>query len=466
MKLLTKILLGFFLACIPVNRLTFAWTTPVNISNTPGISNFASLALDSLGNVHVVWTDDTYGNNEILYCYLNGENWSVPVNISKDSTDSQEPDIIIDAQGHPHVSWTDWQTGEILWTFFDGTTWSSPINIKDYVGFSVSPSLAADDSSRVFIAWHNLGGQSDIYFSIYDGISWSVPQNLTDDPEDSAFPDIVVGSKGYVHLVWKDYDDLDIHYSKYEGESWTSDMNISQLTGQSCDPKVTLDSQDHPHVVWEERKEGYHIYYTFYDGQDWVPSYRISSGHNPSISHDFETYSHIVWGDDYIIFHSFGSDTSWSIPFNISNSPDMRCLCPEIDFDSGGILHVVWAYWDEQYHSEIFYSSNALTDVEEQPERFLPQGYQLEQNYPNPFNAETVIRYSIAGHESVRVRLNVYNLLGEKVITLIDKMQSGGDYEVIWDGRNWEGGDVSSGVYFCRLRVGGFLSTRKMLLLR
>ena len=93
-----------------------------------------------------------------------------------------------------------------------------------------------------------------------------------------------------------------------------------------------------------------------------------------------------------------------------------------------------------------------------------PQQFELAQNYPNPFNPETVIRYQLSGVSDVE--LNVFNLLGQKVVTLIDARQGAGEYRVRWDGRDRRGAPVPSGVYFYRLESGQNSITRKMILLR
>lgn len=102
----------------------------------------------------------------------------------------------------------------------------------------------------------------------------------------------------------------------------------------------------------------------------------------------------------------------------------------------------------------------------------IPKAYSLSQNYPNPFNPTTVIRYQLAadcGRPSA-VTLQVYNILGQEVRTLVDGKQPAGNYQVLWDGRDGLGKDVSSGVYFYRLKVDGqrlkVERTRKMILLR
>ncbi len=102
---------------------------------------------------------------------------------------------------------------------------------------------------------------------------------------------------------------------------------------------------------------------------------------------------------------------------------------------------------------------------------FVPRSFSLSQNYPNPFNATTIINYELRIKNSpVRTTLKIYNILGEEVVTLVNKRQRPGFYQVVWDGKDKGGRDVSSGIYFCRLEVKGdswkVVKTRKMLLLR
>jgi hypothetical protein len=88
-----------------------------------------------------------------------------------------------------------------------------------------------------------------------------------------------------------------------------------------------------------------------------------------------------------------------------------------------------------------------------------PSGFAILQNYPNPFNSTTVIRYEV--RVKSEVRLEVYDLLGRKVATLLNEIQDSGFRSVRWDASR-----VSSGVYFCRLSTDRFVQTRKLVMLR
>jgi len=104
-----------------------------------------------------------------------------------------------------------------------------------------------------------------------------------------------------------------------------------------------------------------------------------------------------------------------------------------------------------------------ITAIHDDTENLTTQ-FSLYQNYPNPFNPTTTMIYNLPKPE--HVRLTVYNMLGQEVVTLVNEKQAGGVYRVQWDGRNQEGMPAASGVYLYRLRAGEFAETRKMLLLR
>jgi hypothetical protein len=94
----------------------------------------------------------------------------------------------------------------------------------------------------------------------------------------------------------------------------------------------------------------------------------------------------------------------------------------------------------------------------------IPSVFALFQNYPNPFNPSTTIRYQLP--VPVKVRLVLYNVLGQAVRTLVDADQQAGTYALEWDGVNDNGLRVGSGVYFYRIEAGSFVQNRKMTFLK
>jgi len=97
-------------------------------------------------------------------------------------------------------------------------------------------------------------------------------------------------------------------------------------------------------------------------------------------------------------------------------------------------------------------------------EIMLPSGYGISANYPNPFNPTTTIEFQLP--ENSHVKINVFNLRGEIVATLIDRQMNAGSYFANWNGLNSIGSPVPSGVYLYRIVAGDFTQTRKMILLK
>jgi hypothetical protein len=100
------------------------------------------------------------------------------------------------------------------------------------------------------------------------------------------------------------------------------------------------------------------------------------------------------------------------------------------------------------------------------PETIVPRGFYLESAVPNPFNPITEIRYGVPALPPSRVKMEVYDATGRMVTTLVDADQGAGTYTVVWDGRDHNGSDVASGVYFYRLVWQGKAETRRMVLLK
>ncbi|NIR47182.1 T9SS type A sorting domain-containing protein [candidate division KSB1 bacterium] len=98
------------------------------------------------------------------------------------------------------------------------------------------------------------------------------------------------------------------------------------------------------------------------------------------------------------------------------------------------------------------------------PDDGVVKTFALHQNYPNPFNPETTIRYQVA--TPTEVKIQVYNLVGQLVNTLVDKKLAAGDYSITWQGDDFRGQAVSSGIYFLKMKAGDFNKVRKMALVR
>jgi hypothetical protein len=113
------------------------------------------------------------------------------------------------------------------------------------------------------------------------------------------------------------------------------------------------------------------------------------------------------------------------------------------------------------------YLSEIMDDPNLSPDReppSVPKEYKLYQNYPNPFNPSTEIKFDLP--EAVPVKLMVYNVLGQHVVTLVDEVRNAGRISIPWDGKNANGLDVATGMYIYQIKAGSFVDAKKMLLLK
>lgn len=94
----------------------------------------------------------------------------------------------------------------------------------------------------------------------------------------------------------------------------------------------------------------------------------------------------------------------------------------------------------------------------------LPKDFWLFQPYPNPFNFSTIIDYQLRRENFINIK--IYDITGHEVIQLVDQRQPAGDYQISWNGKDKQGGDAPSGIYFVKLKTRSFIQIRKMLLIR
>ena len=113
----------------------------------------------------------------------------------------------------------------------------------------------------------------------------------------------------------------------------------------------------------------------------------------------------------------------------------------------------------DNLNSSTFNPRRTVTDVSEPATAGLPRRFSLEQNYPNPFNPSTVISFETSSRQ--QVELDVFNVLGQTVMNLIDQQLPAGRHTIEFDGTM-----LASGVYFYRLRAGNSEATRKMVLIK
>jgi hypothetical protein len=112
----------------------------------------------------------------------------------------------------------------------------------------------------------------------------------------------------------------------------------------------------------------------------------------------------------------------------------------------------------------IGFAEGELVTAVEAEKRSMPAEFSLYQNYPNPFNPATSIRFDLPS--AGKVRIEVFNMIGQKIRTLTDHNFNAGTHQIFWDGKEDEGDDASSGVYLIHVQAGNQFRVKKLIKLK
>ncbi len=202
----------------------------------------------------------------------------------------------------------------------------------------------------------------------------------------------------------------------------------------------------------------------------WYPTNVIPDRDNNRIGVCFffhkapiETNWDLVGGDQffYIDQRNGHADSDWRLYTAVAQAPEeaagVSMRARYTSFPTGK------TWWDDFAIQEITPLAVAIDD----PSNNLPviaTDYRLSDNYPNPFNPTTVIQYTVP--KAGKVRIDIYNVLGEKVKTLVNGVMTPGTYSAIWNGTDDNGKRVTTGVYFYQLKAKNAVITKKMTFIK
>jgi len=269
------------------------WTDETLISTRDGMAsydqNYPSIAVDLDDNLHAVWCGKATGyttDNQIWYAKYDGS-WSTPVRIStRDGMSDYEqfpPSIAVDSAGNLHVVWYGRATGYTAWNQvwyakYDGS-WSTPLRISTYSGMENYSEqyacIAIDLEDNIHVTFFGAATGFPTYYQIwhvkYNG-SWSTPVRISTaagmNNKHQYNGCLAIDSNNHLHAVWygKAAGDTryQIYYAKYDG-SWQTPVRISTAAGmedynQQYSGSIAVDSDGHLYVVWYGKATGYTDY--------------------------------------------------------------------------------------------------------------------------------------------------------------------------------------------------------------
>lgn len=473
---------GEYCPYIYAQRYSYAGTpldTNFRVDSILGIA--PSVAMNSSGNFIVVWRD--------YQCQYVGH-----------ST--------------PPICWSDDVHARRYSRF--GTPLGPSFRVNDIVGSAdgAYPSaIALDSYDNFIITWldyrnNNLDGNVDIYAQRYDSYGTPVGINfkVNDDTGIAGqnYPAVGIDGFGNSIITWLDQRNgwwPDIYAQRYNsvGASVGADFKVNENIANQVrtHPVIAVSRSGRSIIAWENTRTAEDSSYILAQrldpsGNREGPSIIVNSSYvvtdwwQPAIASDDSGNFVLAWSDYQCNINQTAcfSDDVYAQKYSSSGIlaggpyliPDERYAASSQVYPSVAVNNssIFFTWMDSRKGNWDIYAKVVdwnWTKVEDEQNAGLPKSFELSQNYPNPFNPITTIPFQAGSSEQVAGRpihttLKIYNILGQKVRTLVDEEKAPGNYKVIWDGKDNSGREVTSGIYFYQLKTKDYTNTKKMVLLR
>lgn len=248
-----------------------SFSTPVNLAANPNGSVGPQLGIDGNGDIFVVWEDDFNSQSDISFSRSldKGATFSVAKNLSNNPGKSFSAQVAVDPSGNINVGWVDTTTGHAE-IFFSrsidrGATFSSATNVSNGSGASSRPQISTDTGGNIYLVWEAdvpPNPHRDIFFvfSTDGGTTFSSSLNLSNNFGDSTFPWLTVDTAGDVNVSWADttpgYTQIFFMQSTDRGATFSPQQNLSNDAGFAGDVQMAADSKGNLDVVWSDDSPG------------------------------------------------------------------------------------------------------------------------------------------------------------------------------------------------------------------
>jgi hypothetical protein len=495
-----------------VNHKAFSWGNDVTIV-AGTVEGGISVAGDTSGNLYAVRCSTDVATTLIIYKSTDaGETWSYLTQTGAPGGSMLHPVLLTGSTRDKLYLFyltSNLNQSVRLLRYTQAGAWDGNFGVKldsDTVTyFSACTDLGKGDYLMVAYQREETGDATpDLYtiVSTDQGETWVNEVKLS---EDGSHPDIAYGNDGYVYLVCETAGgtDSEIHFLRSSNYGAPGSWEFSILTSDSYDdtyPKVAALHHALPDAahVWVAYNHDWgngniDLYYAHSSdgGLNWFKDQPlVNSADYDEMACDLwakpdETYNWmsvcflkhklaifpelIEYSEVHRFYVSRSFPTTWYSGGQVSDSTaakseDGRKVCQGA-YTRNQVCAVYAGKSSSGNFENLYFDNGSWVDVEEQSgeEHSIPR-FSLSSNYPNPFNPETRIEYFIPS--ACHVRLDIFNVLGQHVRTIVDEDQVAGENTVAWDGQNHRGETVTSGIYLYRLEAGEFIQSRKMVLIR
>ncbi len=243
------------------------WSDPIRITDVQPYDVEPKSAVDSSGNVWVVWRTERKLDSDIMYSRYDGSSWTSPAYVTSTPDEERDPVITVDREGKVWVVWYARKNGnwDLYASSYKDDIWSAPHRVTVDPGYDLEPSATADASGRVWVVWRsNRNGNLNIYAKSHSGTTWSPDTPITSDPGDDLCPSLVCCGGDKILVTWQSNRDGDwnIYQSIHEGD-WGVPVPVSTAAGHQIHPVALCLADGVPSPVFSsEGAQNWNIQYT------------------------------------------------------------------------------------------------------------------------------------------------------------------------------------------------------------
>jgi len=476
-----------------------SWSTPVFVTGTNASSRNQSLTYKSNSPAYykLVWDEPFGANGKILFREWSGSAWVNPKQVNGGTIGT------ITAEAKPTISVTSTNVLDIAWQGVKALTGNGVIVHNRNLSTTVytvfegppllpysNPSITGHVGGRASLVWQRSDGI--IYKATHNGVGWSTPTSIGNNGSNPA-TSILNPAGGNARVVWTEGTASPYTVTLYPlvlnrsgadsafefhreiivrdtaSEAFVSFELGSLAMTYNNGAKEMLDFVPVNDTLSYEPSELLDLLetepFTIPSGVTSISVTRSILGDTPNrFFSEATTRFELVNTATGLVVASFGVreldgldstlSVSDSVSLSITRLPfvsfKVRTVVDGLDLTDPGLSAAV---------VNIFISTGEEEGMGKTPSLAQPATYFLSQNYPNPFNPTTTIKYELPSDSPVS--LKVYDVLGREVLKLVDGVERSGSHEVVLNAS-----DLSSGVYFYRLKAGDFMDTKRLLLLK
>ncbi len=427
-------------------------TWQIETLSTADYEYFTSLALDSTDRPHIAYLAGSYHSYQLMYATRNDAAWIFEmIDSGGDSTElHSKPSLAVDSMDNPHISYYDhtgdqYDQGYIKHAYWDGSTWHTE-TVYD-IFFSTKTCLALSTSNTPSIIAANFAG-STTYHHVIDG-HWCYEYVTM-----SSGPSLALDSLDSPHITYKSINGgFNLSYAHKIDSFWQIDI-IDSLDGEGGQPSLAIDSFDNPCVA-------------YYIGSNNVLKYAYWDPDASPV--DSVSLSAEVADEGVLLSWSIIGDTPASVRvLRAVTQNDTLTQNGSVNL-SGELAGSATSWLDVSAEAGVEYAYYLeVTELDGTVSRFGPsevvvpvavRELALSDPYPNPCSDSLTIHYSLTNNGTIS--LNIYDVAGRLVETLVSGEQTAGRHSV-----NWDSSVAATGIYLLRLEAEGNAITKRAVISR